>query len=49
MKTKKLELNQETLKDLVQKQYSRNAFCTLNSDQSFVFTGCTPTQCNCGK
>ena len=42
--TKKLQLNQETLKNLVHKQ---NFVCTLNSDQSFVNTGCMHTQCNC--
>lgn len=42
--TKKLQLNQETIKNLIQKQ---NFACTLHSDQSFVVTGCLPTQCNC--
>ena len=49
VKAKKLELNQETLKNLIQKQYSPNALCTLHSDQSFVNTGCMHTQCACGK
>jgi hypothetical protein len=45
VKVKKLELNQETLKNLTQK---KPGFCTLNSDQSFVNTGCLHTQCTCG-
>jgi hypothetical protein len=49
VKPKKLELNQETLKNLVQKEYSSKVACTLNSDQSFVNTGCHHTQCACGK
>ena len=44
----KLELHQETLKNLVQKEYNANALCTLHSDQSFVNTGCFHTQCACG-
>ena len=44
--TKKLQLNQETLKNLVQRQ---NFVCTLHSDQSFINTGCVHTQCACPK
>jgi hypothetical protein len=49
VKIKKLELNQETLNTLIQKQHNQPAFCTLNSDASFVYTGCYHTQCACGK
>jgi hypothetical protein len=47
VKAKKLELNQETLKNLAQKQHGPNAACTLNSDLSLVNTGCVHTQCAC--
>jgi hypothetical protein len=38
VKIKKLELNQETLNTLIQKQHNPNAICTLNSDASFYYT-----------
>jgi hypothetical protein len=41
---KKLELHQETLKNLIRKAEGKPAFCTLNSDATGIFTCIT----NCG-